>query len=75
MEIVLKKHEQTVKPNKDWELYKNKSCRRSSNMVDMQCMLQISPTRLLMAGHQDKIIDFNLTRGKETGLVSFYKCL
>lgn len=38
-------------------------------MNDMQCMLQISPTRLLMGGHQDKIIDFNLTRGKETGLV------
>ncbi|CAK9819946.1 PAN2-PAN3 deadenylation complex catalytic subunit PAN2 [Anthophora quadrimaculata] len=41
----------------------------SSNMIDMQCMLQISPTRLLMGGHQEKIIDFNLTRGKETGLV------
>lgn len=42
-------------------------------MIDMQCMLQISPTRLLMGGHQEKIIDFNLTRGKETGLVSFYE--
>lgn len=41
----------------------------SANMNDMQCMLQISPTRLLMGGHQEKIIDFNLTRGKETGLV------
>lgn len=41
-------------------------------MIDMQCMLQISPTRLLMGGHQEKIIDFNLTRGKETGLVSPY---
>ncbi|XP_034178278.2 PAN2-PAN3 deadenylation complex catalytic subunit PAN2 isoform X1 [Osmia lignaria lignaria] len=41
----------------------------SPNMIDMQCMLQISPTRLLMGGHQEKIIDFNLTRGKETGLV------
>lgn len=41
-------------------------------MIDMQCMLQISPTRLLMGGHQEKIIDFNLTRGKETGLVSLY---
>ncbi|XP_018369968.1 PREDICTED: PAB-dependent poly(A)-specific ribonuclease subunit PAN2 isoform X3 [Trachymyrmex cornetzi] len=41
----------------------------SVNMNDMQCMLQISPARLLMGGHQDKIIDFNLTRGKETGLV------
>ncbi|XP_014488070.1 PREDICTED: PAB-dependent poly(A)-specific ribonuclease subunit PAN2 isoform X2 [Dinoponera quadriceps] len=41
----------------------------SLNMNDMQCMLQISPTRLLMGGHQEKIIDFNLTTGKETGLV------
>lgn len=41
-------------------------------MNDMQCMLQISPNRLLMGGHQDKIIDFNLTRGKETGLVRIY---
>ncbi|XP_051153059.1 PAN2-PAN3 deadenylation complex catalytic subunit PAN2 isoform X2 [Leptopilina boulardi] len=42
----------------------------STNMIDMQCILQISPTRLLMGGHQDKLIDFNLTRGKETGLVN-----
>lgn len=40
-------------------------------MVDMQCMLQISPTRMLMGGHQEKLIDFNLTRGKETGLVRY----
>lgn len=42
----------------------------SANMIDMQCILQISPTRLLMGGHQDKLIDFELTRGKETGLVN-----
>lgn len=42
-------------------------------MNDMQCMLQISPARLLMGGHQDKIIDFNLARGKETGLVRIYQ--
>lgn len=41
----------------------------SPNMIDMQCMLQISPTGLLMGGHQEKIINFDLTRGKETGLV------
>ncbi|XP_033221398.1 PAN2-PAN3 deadenylation complex catalytic subunit PAN2 isoform X2 [Belonocnema kinseyi] len=41
----------------------------SKNMADMQCMLQISPTRLLMAGHQEKLIDFNLTRYTQTGLV------
>lgn len=51
------------------DLSKCLCCYRSTNMNDMQCMLQISPTRLLMGGHQDKIIDFNLTRGKETGLV------
>lgn len=33
-------------------------------------MLQISPTRLLMGGHQEKIVDFDLARGKESGLVS-----
>ncbi|XP_008545604.1 PAN2-PAN3 deadenylation complex catalytic subunit PAN2 isoform X1 [Microplitis demolitor] len=38
----------------------------SQYMTDMQCMLQCG-SRLLMGGHQDKIIDFNLTRGKETG--------
>lgn len=39
---------------------------RSQNMIDMQCMLQCG-SRLLMGGHQEKIIDFNLTQGKETG--------
>lgn len=39
-------------------------------MIDMQCMLQIAPNRILMGGHQEKIIDFNLTTGKETGYVS-----
>ncbi|KAH0951906.1 hypothetical protein HN011_002510 [Eciton burchellii] len=41
----------------------------SVSMNDMQCMLQISPTNLLMGGHQNKIINFNLTRGKEVGLI------
>ncbi|KAK0175032.1 hypothetical protein PV327_008817 [Microctonus hyperodae] len=40
----------------------------SSNMLDMQCMLQCG-SRLLMGGHQEKIMDFNLTRGKETALI------
>lgn len=39
-------------------------------MNDMQCMLQSSGSQLLMGGHQEKIIDFNLTRGKETGLIN-----
>lgn len=39
-------------------------------MSDMQCMLQVSPERLLMAGHQDKMLDFNLSHCKEQELVS-----
>lgn len=35
----------------------------------MQCQLQISPDTLLMGGHQDKIIEFNLSQGQETNLV------
>lgn len=38
-------------------------------MAEMQCMLQISPTRLLLGGHQDKLIDFNLSVCKEIGQV------
>ncbi|XP_026294129.1 PAN2-PAN3 deadenylation complex catalytic subunit PAN2 isoform X1 [Frankliniella occidentalis] len=41
----------------------------SENMVEMQCMLQTSPTSLLMGGHQDKIIQFDLAQGIETGLI------
>ncbi|XP_019760308.1 PAN2-PAN3 deadenylation complex catalytic subunit PAN2 isoform X1 [Dendroctonus ponderosae] len=37
----------------------------SSNMSEMQCMLQMSPTRLLIGGHRDKLIDFNLQICKE----------
>lgn len=32
-------------------------------------MLQTSPTTLLMGGHQDKLIQFDLTEGIETRLV------
>ncbi|XP_066260794.1 PAN2-PAN3 deadenylation complex catalytic subunit PAN2 [Euwallacea similis] len=41
----------------------------SSNMSDMQCMLQVSPTRLIMGGHRDKLIDFNLQICKETQVI------
>ncbi|KAJ8929829.1 hypothetical protein NQ314_017427 [Rhamnusium bicolor] len=38
----------------------------SVHMNEMQCILQMSPTRLLIGGHQDKLIDFNLSLCKET---------
>ncbi|PSN30631.1 hypothetical protein C0J52_22424 [Blattella germanica] len=41
----------------------------SDNMEEMQCQLQISRDVLLMGGHQDKIIEFNLTQGQETNLL------
>ncbi|XP_050298405.1 PAN2-PAN3 deadenylation complex catalytic subunit PAN2 isoform X2 [Anthonomus grandis grandis] len=42
----------------------------SSNMADMQSMLQVSPSRLLMGGHGDKIVDFNLDICKEAQVVT-----
>jgi len=41
----------------------------SDNMEEMQCQLHISQDTLLMGGHQDKIIEFNLSQGQETKLV------
>lgn len=43
-------------------------------MSEMQCMLQMSPTRILMGGHRDKLIDFNLQICKETQVVSCAVC-
>lgn len=40
----------------------------SKNMIDMQCMLQYG-SRLLIGGHQEEIIDYDLTRSQETGLI------
>ncbi|XP_071446379.1 PAN2-PAN3 deadenylation complex catalytic subunit PAN2 [Hetaerina americana] len=42
----------------------------SQTMEDMQCMLQISPTSLLMGGHQDKLIEFDLAKVTETNVRS-----
>ncbi|XP_017771009.1 PREDICTED: PAB-dependent poly(A)-specific ribonuclease subunit PAN2 isoform X1 [Nicrophorus vespilloides] len=38
----------------------------SAHMTEMQCMLQLSPHRLLLGGHKDKLIDFNMAVCKET---------
>ncbi|CAK1556424.1 unnamed protein product [Leptosia nina] len=38
----------------------------SENMIDMQCIFQASQTKLLMGGHQDKLIDFDVSEMKES---------
>ncbi|XP_060522024.1 PAN2-PAN3 deadenylation complex catalytic subunit PAN2 [Cylas formicarius] len=42
----------------------------SSNMNEMQCILPMSPSRLLIGGHRDKLIDFNLQVCKETQIIN-----
>ncbi|CAH1116888.1 unnamed protein product [Phaedon cochleariae] len=41
----------------------------SMNMNEMQCMLQMSSSRFIIGGHQDKLIDFNLTACKESMVI------
>lgn len=43
---------------------------RSMNMIDMVCMIQMGPNRLIMGGHQEVIVDFDLTTATETKLVN-----
>lgn len=43
---------------------------RSNSMANMLCMLPLSPNRLIMGGHQEDIIDFDLNTVSETNLVS-----
>lgn len=43
---------------------------RSVNMSNMQSMVEVSPNRIVMGGHQDELIDFDLTTATETRRVS-----
>lgn len=47
---------------------------RSVNMTNMQCMIQMAPNRIVMGGHQDELIDFDLTTATETKLVCVWFC-
>ena len=42
----------------------------SSNLVEMQCMVQVSSSSILMGGHQCNLINFDYNTGQETQLVS-----
>lgn len=44
---------------------------RSMNMTNLVCMIQMASNRLIMGGHQDVIIDFDLTTATETRLVRY----
>lgn len=42
---------------------------RSANLTNMLCMLQMAPNRILMGGHQDELVDFDLATMTESKLV------
>lgn len=46
---------------------------RSMNMADMVCMIQMAPNRLILGGHQEVIIDFDLAKATETKLVGDFE--
>ncbi|KAI8436591.1 hypothetical protein MSG28_010117 [Choristoneura fumiferana] len=46
-----------------------KHTHRSRNMTDMQCLHQVGPTKLMIGGHQDTLIDLDLTKMVETVIV------
>ncbi|XP_013144008.1 PREDICTED: PAB-dependent poly(A)-specific ribonuclease subunit PAN2 isoform X2 [Papilio polytes] len=39
---------------------------RSESMNDMQCLLQVSPTKLMLGGHQRKLLELDVTKMTET---------
>lgn len=39
-------------------------------MTDMQCLFQVNATKLLMGGHQDKLLELDLNKMMETVIVS-----
>lgn len=39
-------------------------------MTDMQCLYQASSTKLILGGHQNKLIALDLTKMSETIIVS-----
>uniref|UniRef100_A0A336MAC2 CSON014364 protein n=1 Tax=Culicoides sonorensis TaxID=179676 RepID=A0A336MAC2_CULSO len=47
-----------------------KKTHRSKNMLSTHCMLSTSPNRLLIGGHQDQLIDFDLATFTETSTIS-----
>lgn len=41
-------------------------------MNDMQCLYQVSSNKLLMGGHQKKLLELDLNKMKETIIVSTF---
>ncbi|CAH2048481.1 unnamed protein product, partial [Iphiclides podalirius] len=45
-----------------------KHTHRSQNMIDMQCLFQVNPTKLMMGGHQNNLLELDLNKMSETVL-------